>query len=51
MIGDPASNLVLLQKSFGHAILSIRNTDSTGMPSSAFARIHLFYLMNRPNIR
>jgi Family of unknown function (DUF6516) len=38
MIGNPASNLNALQKAFGHAISLIRNTDSTGMPSSAFTQ-------------
>ncbi|MBU8715980.1 MULTISPECIES: toxin-antitoxin system TumE family protein [Brevibacillus] len=38
MIGNPATNLEVLKKTFGHAIQFIRNTDSTGMPSSIYAQ-------------
>lgn len=39
MIGNPASNLELLEKTFKNtAIQSVRHTDSTGKASSAFAQ-------------
>lgn len=38
MIGNPATNLDVLKKAFGHAIQSIRDTDSTGMQSSLYAQ-------------
>jgi len=38
MIGHPATNLDVLKKAFGHAIQSIHDTDSTGMPNSIYAQ-------------
>jgi|GEM_PF-6397330 len=35
---NPATNLDVLKKAFGHAIQSIRDTDSTGMHSSIYAQ-------------
>ncbi|EJL47865.1 hypothetical protein PMI08_00049 [Brevibacillus sp. CF112] len=38
MIGNPATNLEVLKKTFGHAIQFIHDTDGTGMRSSIFAQ-------------
>ncbi|MGN7384575.1 MULTISPECIES: toxin-antitoxin system TumE family protein [unclassified Paenibacillus] len=47
MIGKPATNLDVLIKAFGHAIHSIRDTDSTGMSSSIYAqRATIFFSDN-----